>query len=118
TWIDDDGDEQTSPLEVLNSDQGIGIQMELKVVEAAVALGGSPDSASNRVQLKFDAARDLTRFGYGDQTGFLLNPMLEAFDARDVGVIRGRLYLSLVGISPPGRRYIEFTTQLLDESLS
>lgn len=118
TWFDDDGDEQTSPLEVLNSDKGIGIQMELKVVEAAVALGGSPDSASNRVLLKFDAARDLAQFRYGDQTGFLLNPRLEAFDARDAGFIRGSLNLSQLDMAGLDRPDIQVTAQRLDEDLN
>lgn len=118
SWFDEDGDARTAPLEVLNADQGIGIALDLKVREAAVALGGSADSASNRVHLVFDAARDLTEFRYGDEPGFLLNPTLRAFDAREAGVIRGTLDLSrLVNNTGTGRPDIQVTAQKRDENL-
>lgn len=117
TWLDDDGDAWTSPLEVLNADQGIGIGMNLKVVEAAVALGGI--SSINRVHLAFDATRDLTEFRYGGRTGFLLNPTLKAFDGNDVGTILGALNLSQLNIdTATGRTEIQVTAQKLDETLN
>jgi hypothetical protein len=116
-WFDDEGEEQTSPLEVLNADQGIGIEMELEV---EVITSYSPaGSTLNTVVVAFDAARDLTEFRYGDQTGFLLNPTLTAFDSRRAGTIRGTLNLSqLVIDTDTGRPEVQVTAQKLDEDLN
>lgn len=109
TWFDEDGDERTSPLQVLNADQGIGIEMELEVEEEL-------DAAV--VQLLFDATRDLTEFRYSGETGFLLNPTLRAVEATAAGTIRGTLNLSLLTAgSGTGRPEIHVTAQRLDEDL-
>jgi hypothetical protein len=110
-WFNEDGDLETLPLEVLNVDQGIGIEMELEV-EETVDLGVA-------VQLIFNAARDLTEFSYSGQTGFLLNPTLKAYNPGKVGTIRGTLNLSLLDIdSGTGRPEIEVSAQRLDASLN
>lgn len=109
TWFDEDGIQRTAPLEVLNADQGIGIELEIEVEE------GSTDEAAT-VQLLFDAARDLTQFTYSDETGFLLNPTLRAFDAGEVGTVRGTLNV-FQGGGGTGRPDIEVTAQKLDETL-
>jgi hypothetical protein len=116
-WFDDDGDEQTTPLEVLNAGQGIGIEMNLKV--EVVTENTATGSSLNTVVLAFDAARDLTEFRYSGQTGFLLNPTLQAFDAGDAGTIRGTLNLSrLVIDTDTGRPAIQVTAQKLDGVLN
>lgn len=108
TWFDEDGDEDTLPLELLNADQGIGMEIELEVEEGTV--GGAT------VQILFDATRDLTQFSYGGRTGFLLNPTLKAFDADEAGTIRGALNLSqLIIQTPTGRPDIQVTAQKLDD---
>ncbi len=119
TWIDADGDLRTAPLEVLDAQRGIGMQIDLKVVEAAVAVGGA--SARNAVQVKFDATRGLTEFRRDDEPGFLLNASLTAFDEEDAGTIRGTLDLSRLGTpGTPGtiglRRDIHVTAQKLDSA--
>lgn len=107
TWFDEDGRQNTEPLEVLNADQGIGMEIDLKVEEDTV--GGAT------VQILFDAARDLTEFRYAGRTGFLLNPSLKAFDIEDAGTIRGALNLSQLLIqTPTGRPDIQVTAQTLD----
>jgi hypothetical protein len=117
TWFDEDGDEQTLPLEVPNADQGIGIEIKLKAEE--VAVGSGTTSTTSVVQLFFDAARDLTQFRYDGQAGFLLSSTLKAFNADDVGTIRGTLNLSqLVIDTDTGRPEIEVTAQKLDEALN
>lgn len=114
TWVDEDGELRTAPLEVLDAQRGIGMQIDLKVVEAAVSVGGA--SARNAVQVKFDAARSLTEFRHDDEPGFLFNASLSAFDEEDAGTIRGALDLSRLGA--PGsiglRRDIQVTAQKRD----
>jgi len=109
TWIDEDGDEQTRPLQVLNPDQGVGMELELKVKESV--------SDITTMQLLFDAARDLTEFRYDDETGFLLNPTLEAFDPEEVGAIRGVVILTQLGLVGTARPDIQVTAEKLDEQL-
>lgn len=117
TWFDEEGDEVTLPLEVLNTGQGIGIGMELEVVEAMVGFG-TGTASTHAVLLSFDAARDLTRFRHGEQNGFLLNPTIRAYSADDAGTIRGALNLSqLVIDTPTGRPAIQVTAQKLDRDL-
>jgi hypothetical protein len=112
TWFDEDGDDHTRPLEVLNAAQGIGVALTLKVKKAA--LGNQYTST----QLLFDAHRDLTEFRYEGETGFLLNPTLVAFGEGDAGTIRGTLNLSQVSIDTgTGRPDIEITAQKLDKDL-
>lgn len=107
TWFDEDGKQGTEPLEVLNADQGIGMEIDLEVEEGTV--GGAT------VQILFNAARDLTEFRYAGRTGFLLNPTLKAFDVEDAGTIRGVLNLSQLLIqTPTGRPDIQVTAQALD----
>jgi hypothetical protein len=109
TWFDEDGDEHTSPLRVLNAQEGIGIELDLEVEEEL-------DAAI--VQLLFDATRDLTPFRFGGETGFLLNATLQAFDATAVGTIRGNLNLALLDIdTPTGRPAIHVSAQRLDQDL-
>lgn len=117
TWFDDDGREWISPLEVLNPEAGIGLPLDLKVVEAAVALGGG--NTRNAVQLKFDAARSLTQFQVSGRSTFLLNPALAAWNENDVGVIRGVLDLSRLAptFAGTGRPDIQVTAQELDRTL-
>jgi hypothetical protein len=110
TWINEDGDEETLPLEVLSVDQGIGVVIELEVEETL--------TEGAVVQLLFDAANDLTPFRYSDQTGFLLNPALTSFEPEEVGTIRGRLDLSRVDFPSTGESGIEVTAQRLDETLN
>ncbi len=110
TWFDEDGDQETLPLEVLDVEHGTGIEMELKV-EETLTVGAT-------ALLVFDAARDLTEFRYSGQTGFLLNSTLKAFNPDDVGTIRGTLNLALLGIPGAGRPEIEVTAQKLDEALN
>jgi hypothetical protein len=110
SWFDEEGDEQTRPLEVLNADQGIGIELELKVKESI--------SAVTTVQVLFDAARDLTEFRYSDETGFLLNPTLQAFDPTEVGAMRGVVILTQLGLAGTDRPDIQVTAQRLDEDLN
>lgn len=116
TWFDDDGEEWISPLEVLNAEAGIGLVLDLKVVEAAVALGGG--SSRNAVQLVFDAARDLTEFQVSGRSSFLLNPTPAAWNEDEVGAIRGTLDLSRVTRDSvgTGRPVIQVTAQKLDRS--
>lgn len=116
TLFDEDGEEQTYPLEVLNADQGIGIEMELEVAATDVGFGAESGDAATLL-LAFDAARDLTEFRYSGETGFLLNPSLRAIDSDDAGTIRGDL--SLAGLdfeTETGRPEIQVTAQKLDES--
>ncbi len=112
TWFDEDDDEHTSPLEVLNADQGIGIEMKLKVKKGALG------NQFTTLQLLFDAARDLTEFRYSGETGFLLNPTPQ-------GIRRGE-GRDHAGHAQPvpdrhphrhGRPDIEVTAQKLDEDL-
>lgn len=42
----------------------------------------------------FDANRDIARFTYTDQVGFVLNPQLSAFDLANVGTIRSQLSIA------------------------
>lgn len=112
TWFDEDDEERTVPLEVLNAGQGIGMELELKVKESI--------SDVTPVQLLFDAARDLTEFRYSDETGFLLNPTLKAFDPDEVGTMRGVVILAQLGIGTgtgTGRPDIQVTAEKLDEDL-
>jgi hypothetical protein len=110
TWFDEDGDEHTSPLEVLNPDQGVGIEVEFEVEDEEL----NPTT----VQLVFDAARDLTEFRYSGETGFLLNPTLKAFDAADPGTIRGALNLQQIDLgTPTGRPQVQVIAERLDEAL-
>jgi hypothetical protein len=93
-WFDDNGTERTTRLEILNPGQGIGTGLSLKVV---VDTGGT--ATINTVQVAFDAARDLTAFRYGSRRGFLLNPVLRAYETGDAGTIRGTLSLSQLDIN-------------------
>lgn len=112
-WFNDNGDERTTRLEVLNASQGIGIGLSLKVV---VDTGGT--TTINTVQVAFDAARDLTAFRFGDRAGFVLNPVLRAYEVGDTGTIRGTLNLSQLDIdTDTGRPDIQVTAQKLDEAL-
>lgn len=114
---DEDGKAQVWPLQVLNPEQGIGMQIDLEVVEAVVTAGTGTSSAGT-VQVVFDAARDLTEFRYGNETAFLLNASLTAFDEEDVGTIRGTFNLSQLSIGTrTGRPQVQVTAQKLDESL-
>lgn len=116
TWIDEDGDLRTAPLEVPGFDRGIGMPIDLKVMEAAVSIGGA--SADNNVVVRFDAARDLTEFRYDGDRGFLLNATLEASDVKDAGTIRGSLNLSRLSVPATwyGRHDIQVTAQKVDKS--
>jgi hypothetical protein len=106
-WVDEDGVARLSPLEVLNADQGVGIETQFRVKEEEVD--------STVVHVVFDAARDLTEFRYSDEIGFLLNPTLRAFDAADAGTISGTLNMSLVtGGIGVGRPAIQVTAQRLN----
>jgi hypothetical protein len=110
SWFDEEGDPQTSPLEVLNAAQGVGIEVAFEVEEEEVD--------STNVLLVFDAARDLTEFRHSDAPGFLLNPTLKGFDAADVGTIRGVLNLSQLNTATrTGRPDIQVTAQRLNETL-
>lgn len=112
TWYDEDDDKHTSPLEVLNAGQGIGMAVKLKVKE------GSPGNEFTTAQLLFDAARDLVEFRYDGETGFLLNPTITAFNAEKAGTIRGTLNLGRIPIDTvTGRPEIEITAQKLDKDL-
>lgn len=112
-WFDDNGDERTTRLEVLNAAQGIGVGLSLKVV---VDTGGT--TTINTVQVAFDAVRDLTEFRYANRTGFVLNPVLRAHEVGDAGTIRGTLNLSLLEIdTDTGRPDIQVTAQQLDKAL-
>lgn len=113
-WFDERGEERTTRLEVLNAGQGIGIPLALKVV---VDTGGT--TTINTVQVAFDAARDLTEFRYGNRTGFLLNPVLSAYETGEAGTIRGSLNLSQLDIdTDTGRPDIQVTAQKLDKALN
>jgi hypothetical protein len=117
TWFDEDGDLHTAPLEVLDPAQGVGMELEIEVVEAFVTLGGS--GSDNSVLVVFDGARDLTEVRYGGETRFLLNPTLRAHapDTQDVGAIRGTLNLSQLPVdSPTGRPEVQVTAQRWDAS--
>ncbi len=112
-WFDDNGEERTTRLEVLNADQGIGTGLSLKVV---VDTGGT--TTINTVQVAFDAARDLTGFRYGNRRGFVLNPVLRAWEVDDAGTIRGTLNLSQLDIdTDTGRPDIQVTAQRHDKAL-
>ncbi|HWL63985.1 MAG TPA: DUF4382 domain-containing protein [Steroidobacteraceae bacterium] len=112
-WFNDNGDERTTRLEVLNAGEGIGVGLALKVV---VDTGGS--TPINTVQVAFDAARDLTEFHFGGRTGFVLNPVLRAYEVGDAGTIRGTLNLSQLDIdTDTGRPDIQVTAQELDRAL-
>lgn len=114
SWIDEDGDLNTAPLEVLGAGHGIGMGIDFKVVEAAVAIGGA--ASRNAVQLGFDAARDLTEFRYDGEPGFFLNATPVAFNEEDAGSIRGGLDLSRLGAAGTwnGRPEIQVTAQKVD----
>lgn len=115
TWFDEDGDLRTAALEVLNPEQGIGMPLELEVVESLVTLGSTTDS----VQVVFDAAQDLTEFRYSGERRFVLDatPRAYAPATQDVGAIGGTLNLSQVPIDPStGRPDIQVTAQRLDPS--
>ncbi len=112
-WFDGNGNERTTRLEVLNAEQGIGVGLSLKVV---IDTGGS--ATINTVQVAFDAARDLTEFRYGNRTGFLLNPVLRAYEVGDAGTLRGTLNLSQLQVdTETGRPDIQVTAQKLDQAL-
>lgn len=112
-WFDDNGTERTARLEILNPGQGIGAALSLKVV---IDTGGT--TTINTVQVAFDAARDLTGFRYGNRRGFVLNPVLRAYEADDAGTIRGTLNLSQLDIdTDTGRPEIQVTAQKLDRAL-
>lgn len=109
TWFNEDGDEETLPLEVLSVDQGVGIEIELEVEETL--------TEGAVVQLLFDGFSDLTEFRYSNQAGFLLNPALKAFKLDEVGTIRGAINLSLLDLAGRGQTGIEVTAQRLDATL-
>lgn len=116
-WFDDDGDDHTSPLEVLNPAAGIGIEVDFDFIEATIT-SSTTTTRRNTVVLAFDAARDLTGFRYGGRTGFLLNPTLRAYDTDEVGTIRGTLSLAQLDIdTDTGRPEVLVTAQRLDRSL-
>lgn len=115
-WFDEDGDEETSPLYILNAEQGIGIAMELKVTEAVVGVSAGGSSSSSTAIVVFDPLRDLTAFDYGGERAFVLNPAMRAVDAGEAGTIRGTLDLSQIDVdTPTGRPDIQVTAQRLDE---
>lgn len=114
TWFDEDGDEYRAPLEVLNAGQGMGIGIDLEVVEAVAAIGGT--SSAGTLHVKFDEARDLVEFRYGGRTGFLLNATPEAGAVDEAGTLRGTLNLSGLQVDTwTGRPDIAVTAQRLDE---
>lgn len=118
SWYDEDGELATAPLEVLAPEQGIGMALELEVVEAVVSIGGG--SATNTVEIVFDAAHDLTELRYGRETRFLLNATLRAHapDTQHAGAITGTLGLSqLVIDTPTGRPDVQVTAQRFDAAL-
>ena len=116
-WYDDDGDDHTSPLEVLNPGEGIGIEVDFDFVEATVT-SSTTSTRRNTALLAFDAARDLTEFRFDGRVAFLLNPTLRAYDSDDVGTIRGSLSLAQLDIdTDTGRPEILVTAQKLDQAL-
>ncbi|MEJ1964086.1 MAG: DUF4382 domain-containing protein [Gammaproteobacteria bacterium] len=80
------------------------------------ASGSATTTVTANAYVVFDAARDLTDFQFSDRPGFLLNPSLKAYDAANLGTIRGQLDLSLLTISTgTGRPDIEVTAEALND---
>ena len=121
-YVDSAGHTHQLPLELLNPDQGIGIQGSLKVpigkfgavlgvtsTTATTTPGTTSTSNSTTTTTSFavsvDGARDLTPFTYAGASapnGVLLSSHAGAFDLSQVGGISGQLTLTnLSGITAP-----------------
>ena len=111
-FIDSAGGAHQVPLELLNPEQGIGIQTSINL-KADTSTSGSGTTTS--LALVIDGMHDLVQFTYGKQIGVLLSPHAVGYDVSDAGTIQGTIDLTGIGtsIDAAGRVNVAVTAESL-----
>lgn len=114
-FTDSAGKSQQLRLEILNPEQGIGVQTSIKLK----ADNNASLQSSKPLSLAFalDGMHDLVRFNYGDQTGVVLSAHAAVYDVAKTGTIQGTIDLTDIGgsIGAGGQVNVSVTAEVPSE---
>jgi hypothetical protein len=98
------------PLELPVPRAGLAIPVELTFEDSS---GSGSDGSTVNLALTLDAARDVLTYEYGNETGYVLSPLVRVDDAEKAGSIAGTVDTSAL---PAGHATVYASAQLKDDA--